>query len=80
MPLQEDYISDQDKYKVEHASVESYVDEDRDSSIIVNEFGHGQGSFMTAYFNIVCVVVSYPPREKDTGVMTTGTMNSFPIC
>ncbi|SAL99820.1 hypothetical protein [Absidia glauca] len=56
MPLQEDYISDQDKYKVEHASVESYVDEDRDSSIIVNEFGHGQGSFMTAYFNIVCVV------------------------
>jgi hypothetical protein len=54
----EAYSIDQgDKYKVEHTSVEDYVEDDRASSI-VNEFGHGEGSFMTAYFNIVCVVVS----------------------
>ncbi|KAI8339098.1 transmembrane amino acid transporter protein-domain-containing protein [Chlamydoabsidia padenii] len=52
----ESYAIDQgDKYKVEHTSVEDYVEEDRASSV-VNEFGHGKGSFMTAYFNIVCVV------------------------
>ncbi|KAI8341320.1 transmembrane amino acid transporter protein-domain-containing protein [Chlamydoabsidia padenii] len=56
MSIQEDFSTDLgDKYKVEHASVDSYVEEDRDSSI-GNEFGHGEGSFMTAYFNIVCVV------------------------
>jgi hypothetical protein len=54
----EAYSIDQgDKYKVEHTAVEDYVEEDRASSI-VNEFGHGKGSFLTAYFNIVCVVVS----------------------
>lgn len=44
-----------EKFKVEQTTVDNYVEEDRASSI-VNEFGHGDGSFMTAYFNIVCVV------------------------
>ncbi|CAO3595192.1 unnamed protein product [Absidia cylindrospora] len=56
MSQHEVYEADQgDKYKVEHTSVNDYVEEDRASSVI-NEFGHGKGSFMTAYFNIVCVV------------------------
>ncbi|CAO3629435.1 unnamed protein product [Cunninghamella echinulata] len=55
MSQQEVYGSDQtEKYKVEQTSV-NYIEEDRASSI-VNEFGHGKGSFLTAYFNIVCVV------------------------
>lgn len=44
-----------EKFKVEQTTIDNYVEEDRASSI-VNEFGHGNGSFMTAYFNIVCVV------------------------
>ncbi|KAG2238056.1 hypothetical protein INT48_002623 [Thamnidium elegans] len=44
-----------EKFKVEQTTIDNYVEEDRASSI-VNEFGHGDGSFMTAYFNIVCVV------------------------
>ncbi|CAO3598305.1 unnamed protein product [Absidia cylindrospora] len=56
MSIQEAYSPDQpEKYNVEHTSIEDYVEEDRASSI-VNEFGHGKGSFLTAYFNIVCVV------------------------
>ncbi|KAI8091275.1 transmembrane amino acid transporter protein-domain-containing protein [Gilbertella persicaria] len=44
-----------EKYKVEQTTIDNYVEEDRASSI-VNEFGHGSGNFMTAYFNVVCVV------------------------
>lgn len=44
-----------DKFKVEQTTIDNYIEEDRASSI-VNEFGHGKGTFMTAYFNIVCVV------------------------
>ncbi|GAA5815965.1 hypothetical protein MFLAVUS_009484 [Mucor flavus] len=44
-----------EKFKVEQTTIDNYVEEDRASSI-VNEFGHGDGTFMTAYFNIVCVV------------------------
>lgn len=59
MSQQEVYGSDQnEKYKVEQTSI-NYIEEDRASSI-VNEFGHGKGSFLTAYFNIVCVVVCIP--------------------
>ncbi|ORX51669.1 hypothetical protein DM01DRAFT_1324166 [Hesseltinella vesiculosa] len=57
MSTQEAYAANEaDKYKVEQTTVEEdYVEEDRASSII-NEFGHGKGSFLTAYFNVVCVV------------------------
>ncbi|KAI8096559.1 transmembrane amino acid transporter protein-domain-containing protein [Halteromyces radiatus] len=56
MSQHESFANDQgEKYKVEQTAVEDYVEEDRASSII-NEFGHGQGSFLTAYFNVVCVV------------------------
>ncbi|KAG2206112.1 hypothetical protein INT47_003761 [Mucor saturninus] len=44
-----------EKFKVEQTTIDNYVEEDRASSI-VNEFGHGEGNFMTAYFNVVCVV------------------------
>lgn len=44
-----------EKFKVEQTTIDNYVEEDRASSI-VNEFGHGNGSFLTAYFNVVCVV------------------------
>lgn len=44
-----------EKFKVEQTTIDNYVEEDRASSI-VNEFGHGDGSFLTAYFNVVCVV------------------------
>lgn len=44
-----------DKVKVEQTTIDHYVEEDRASSI-VNEFGHGNGGFLTAYFNVVCVV------------------------
>lgn len=36
-------------------AIEDYVEEDSRSSS-VDEFGHGNGSFGTAYFNVVCVV------------------------
>ncbi|CEG77599.1 hypothetical protein RMATCC62417_12315 [Rhizopus microsporus] len=43
-----------DKFsKVEQTAIDR-LEEDRASSI--NEFGHGSGNFMTAYFNVVCVV------------------------
>ncbi|KAI8380376.1 transmembrane amino acid transporter protein-domain-containing protein [Blakeslea trispora] len=44
-----------EKFKVEQTTIDNYVEEDRASSI-VNEFGHGSGNFLTAYFNVVCVV------------------------
>lgn len=44
-----------EKVKVEETVIDNYVEEDRASSI-VNEFGHGNGNFLTAYFNVVCVV------------------------
>lgn len=44
-----------EKFKVEQTTIDNYVEEDRASSI-VNEFGHGEGNFLTAYFNVVCVV------------------------
>jgi hypothetical protein len=44
-----------EKFKVEQTTIDNYVEEDRASSI-VNEFGHGDGNFSTAYFNVVCVV------------------------
>ncbi|KAI8888242.1 hypothetical protein K501DRAFT_241003 [Backusella circina FSU 941] len=44
-----------EKVKVEQTTIDHYVEEDRASSI-VNEFGHGNGGFLTAYFNVVCVV------------------------
>lgn len=45
--------------KAEHVtqSVEEYVfKEDDNASQHQNEFGHGNGSWSTAYFNVVCVV------------------------
>ncbi|KAI8063272.1 transmembrane amino acid transporter protein-domain-containing protein [Gongronella butleri] len=56
MSTQEVFANEAEKYKVEQTTVEDdFVEEDRASSII-NEFGHGKGSFFTAYFNVTCVV------------------------
>ncbi|KAI9471812.1 MAG: transmembrane amino acid transporter protein-domain-containing protein [Benjaminiella poitrasii] len=44
-----------EKFKVDSTIIDNYVEEDRSASI-TNEFGHGSGNFLTAYFNIVCVV------------------------
>ncbi|KAF7728339.1 hypothetical protein EC973_006280 [Apophysomyces ossiformis] len=44
-----------EKFKVEETTIDHYVEEDRASSV-VNEFGHGTGSWLTAYANVVCVV------------------------
>ncbi|KAG1139119.1 hypothetical protein G6F37_004320 [Rhizopus arrhizus] len=55
--IQENYASSDtssDKFsKVEQTAIDR-VEDDRASDI--NEFGHGNGSFLTAYFNVVCVV------------------------
>ncbi|KAI9313946.1 transmembrane amino acid transporter protein-domain-containing protein [Dichotomocladium elegans] len=51
---QESFHKDEKAASITH-SVEEVVDEE----IAIegeNEFGHGQGSFLTAYFNVVCVV------------------------
>jgi len=56
-----------EKFKVEQTTIDNYVEEDRASSI-VNEFGHGDGNFSTAYFNVVCVVA---------GTGTLGLPKSF---
>lgn len=57
MPIDSSYPSSvaSEKVKVEETVIDNYVEEDRASSI-VNEFGHGNGTFLTAYFNVVCVV------------------------
>ncbi|KAL7313447.1 hypothetical protein PS15m_007196 [Mucor circinelloides] len=57
MPTDSSYPSSvaSEKVKVEETVIDNYVEEDRASSI-VNEFGHGKGTFLTAYFNVVCVV------------------------
>ncbi|CAO0798380.1 unnamed protein product [Mucor circinelloides] len=57
MPIDSSYPPSvaSEKVKVEETVIDNYVEEDRASSI-VNEFGHGNGTFMTAYFNVVCVV------------------------
>ncbi|KAI7869530.1 transmembrane amino acid transporter protein-domain-containing protein [Spinellus fusiger] len=47
-------INSGEKYKVQETVVGNYVEDDKSS--IANEFGHGKGGFMTAYFNVVCVV------------------------
>ncbi|KAI9253569.1 transmembrane amino acid transporter protein-domain-containing protein [Sporodiniella umbellata] len=47
-------IASSDKHsKVEQITIDRV---EEDNGIIQNEFGHGNGSFLTAYFNIVCVV------------------------
>ena len=44
-----------EKSEVVETTIEDYVAED-DNSSVKNDFGHGNGSFATAYFNVVCVV------------------------
>ncbi|KAI8139730.1 transmembrane amino acid transporter protein-domain-containing protein [Fennellomyces sp. T-0311] len=44
-----------EKSEVVETTIEDYVAED-DNSSVKNDFGHGTGSFATAYFNVVCVV------------------------
>ncbi|KAG1449473.1 hypothetical protein G6F56_008631 [Rhizopus delemar] len=43
-----------DNQKIEERAVDNGVEEDNVST--VNEFGHGNGSFMTAFFNVTCIV------------------------
>ncbi|KAI9477110.1 transmembrane amino acid transporter protein-domain-containing protein [Zychaea mexicana] len=47
-------IKDEKSQVVQHA-IEDYIEEDDRNSEKV-DFGHGTGSFATAYFNVVCVV------------------------
>lgn len=42
------------RFKVEETAIDDYVEDDAQSA--TNEFGHGQGSFMTGFFNVTCVV------------------------
>lgn len=69
MPTDSSYPSSvaSEKVKVEETVIDNYVEEDRASSI-VNEFGHGKGTFLTAYFNVVCVVAG------------TGTLGLPKVC
>ncbi|CAO3664604.1 hypothetical protein G6F70_003742 [Rhizopus microsporus] len=39
--------------KIEERAIDTY---DEDNQSTVNEFGHGTGNFMTAFFNVTCVV------------------------
>ncbi|KAF1805261.1 transmembrane amino acid transporter protein-domain-containing protein [Mucor lusitanicus] len=60
MPIQEaeKYPTDNRSYngsfKVEETVIDDYVEDDAQST--TNEFGHGNGSFLTGYFNVTCVV------------------------
>lgn len=55
-----------DNQKIEERAVDNGVEEDNVST--VNEFGHGNGSFMTAFFNVTCIVAGTGtlglPRKK----------------
>jgi hypothetical protein len=42
-----------ESFKVEE-TVNDYAEDDAQST--TNEFGHGNGNFMTAFFNVTCVV------------------------
>ncbi|KAI7850464.1 transmembrane amino acid transporter protein-domain-containing protein [Circinella umbellata] len=46
-------IKDEKSEVVQHA-IEDYIEEDRNSEKV--DFGHGGGTWATAYFNVVCVV------------------------
>jgi amino acid permease len=60
MPIQEaeKYPSASPSYagsfKVEETVIDDYMEDDNQSA--TNEFGHGNGSFLTAYWNVTCVV------------------------
>lgn len=43
-----------ENFKVEETAIDNYVEDDGQS--ITNEFGHGEGSFLTGYFSVTCVV------------------------
>jgi hypothetical protein len=43
-----------ESFKVEETAIDNYVEDDAQST--TNEFGHGNGSFLTAFFNVTCVV------------------------
>ncbi|KAG1468673.1 hypothetical protein G6F56_003698 [Rhizopus delemar] len=42
-------------FKIEETAVDNYGADD-DNLSTVNEFGHGTGNFMTAFFNVTCIV------------------------
>ncbi|KAL9548945.1 hypothetical protein MBANPS3_005437 [Mucor bainieri] len=60
MPIQEaekyqiDNQSYNGSFKVEETAIDDYVEDDAQSA--TNEFGHGNGSFLTGFFNVTCVV------------------------
>ncbi|KAG0735971.1 hypothetical protein G6F57_007727 [Rhizopus arrhizus] len=43
-----------ESYKLEERAIDNGIEEDNLST--VNEFGHGNGNFMTAFFNVTCIV------------------------
>ncbi|KAI8072217.1 transmembrane amino acid transporter protein-domain-containing protein [Gilbertella persicaria] len=55
-------------FKIEETAIDNAIEEDESS--VINEFGHGDGSFFTAYFSVVCVVA---------GTGTLGLPKAFAI-
>lgn len=55
-----------ESYKLEERAIDNGIEEDNLST--VNEFGHGNGNFMTAFFNVTCIVAGTGtlglPRKK----------------
>lgn len=43
-----------EKYKVDQSIISGYAEDDINS--VTNEFGHGEGSFLTGYFSVTCVI------------------------
>ncbi|KAI7868038.1 transmembrane amino acid transporter protein-domain-containing protein [Mucor mucedo] len=57
-----------EKYKVDQSIISNYAEDDNNS--VTNEFGHGEGSFLTGYFSVTCVVA---------GTGTLGLPHAFAI-
>jgi hypothetical protein len=57
-----------ENFKVEETAIDNYVEDDSQS--VTNEFGHGEGSFLTGYFSVTCVVA---------GTGTLGLPKAFAI-
>lgn len=59
-----------ESFKIEETAIDNFGAEE-DNNSIVNEFGHGNGNFMTAFFNVTCIVA---------GTGTLGLPRKFFFC
>ncbi len=59
-----------ESFKIEETAIDNFGAEE-DNNSIVNEFGHGNGNFMTAFFNVTCIVA---------GTGTLGLPRKFCLC